>query len=384
MRLIRELFIVGSIQLMSFVGFVQPQSDCVNDQLPITLDLVTHLLFMVPNEETIQIWRSSSGDQLAIPTKFTLPLDASQIILDPSGSKVAYVLLYNGQVASRRIMLLDLFTGQTEEILSSTVANIPQLIDLRWISETQLGFVSNAIEQAYTIVNIGEHSFQTRNANIPIPERDVRGGSSFGDWDIKFSQDFSHAVFIDFRTPAEPIEIWDVENSEKLDIENLPPVSWVGAARAYRWHPTEDIFWIRAGISDWFEIQITTHEILQITDAGSLGILQFPIIHSDTDRSVFQAVNDQQGQFVTSLMLLDDGILKSTCLEITIAVTFNAGTAGWSSEGDFYALAQIDHEREKSMILILDTTSLEFANIYESSSVLPQMEILGWVPSSES
>ncbi len=385
MYLIRGLFVFVLAQSLALVATVHSQNSCVYEELQQPINFDADLLFMYSTEDALQVSTISSSDSSTIQSRFVLPADASQVSLNPSNLKIAYALIDNSEVISRRIMLLDLLTGESSEILESSEDDIPQIIDLRWIDETRLGFVSNGVEQAYTIVSINEGIVQTQSANIPIPERNVRGGSSFGDWDIVFSQDFSHAVFIDFRTPDQPIEVWDLESSTKLGIDNLPPVSWTGGSqgsRAYKWHPVEDVFWIREEISDWYSIDIENNQISKTADEDGLGILQFPAIHPDTNDAIFQAVLELEGQFIRNVVLLKNGVLESTCLETANAI-LNTDTAGWNSNGELYALTRINDLQNESVILVLDTNSLEFFRIHLDDSALAQLEILGWIQETE-
>ncbi len=196
-KLTTKLSIISMLLVTISLSFAQ--ESCGYEEA----DTSQHLLLVIPTNEEQQIWRYSFLEDEAIDTGIRIPISAFQLTLSPNSNQLAYRLIETDESVPNgrefRIMVLDLGEDSEIEVFAGSTPNITQVVDLRWIDEKRIGFVSSAREQQYTIIDIDRLEAKNHRANIPIPVQETRQESARGDWHIEYNSDFSRGAFMNFR-----------------------------------------------------------------------------------------------------------------------------------------------------------------------------------------
>jgi hypothetical protein len=379
-----KLIITAALFCMLTITTVS-QDDCGLDQLDIQNQL---LLFSVSTDTERQLWRHSFAENSSTYTGVSIPDDAAQLVLSPDSSRLAYRLIDYGTLNPDddvlKVNVLDINTGDDAEVFAGTNPDTPQLIDLRWIDNNRLGFISNGREQQYTIVDVETGDSIMHRAGIPIPERDTVGESIWGDWDIAFSPLFSRAAFVDLWE-FDIITFWDLETGSLVKTDVEFPVGWVYPSRPYKW-ADEDHFLIRNDEWNWLEFSVEADTVRQLTDVGEIYRLHAPVVSWDGTSIAFIVYHKDSNNFDTSLAVWNNGELIKSCLNEQTGQYLRSRN-GWDNSSRYFAFTVFEYAAERhppyvyndTSIYVFDTETAALSKIYSLSQTDSTTEAIGWI-----
>ncbi|MCA9882909.1 MAG: hypothetical protein KC708_08065 [Anaerolineae bacterium] len=368
------------ILLFAVVNVISLGQDACEFELSEAADAIDGgFLFLVSSEREQEIWLYDFNQAASNNLEMTLPIDAWGIALSPQGDEIAFAMSNYDEVAAElTVNLLNIETGNTRQVFAGDAdTQITQIVDLHWISESQLGFVSNGPKQQYTIVDVNEGIAKTFRAEIPIPELNVLGGSIWGDWDIKFSPSFLNAAFLHVLDYQSTITFWNLNTKNKVDIDYQIPVRWVANNRAYSWID-DDRFLVRNQESNWLEVSLKQNLVQKMTDAGSLFQLDSPIIAPDGSSIAFLVRDIRLDSFSTMLGIWRNGELALSCIKTTSG-QLQVNSEGWDDTSRYFVFSVYDYENAISEIYLLDVTRNQIADLYLLDFPSTRVSALGWV-----
>jgi hypothetical protein len=339
------------------------------------------ILFVVSTDTEQQIWRYDFFESASVDTGIKIPGDSFQLILSPHSNQLAYGLtdFHTTDLDSptNRIMVVDLKTGNDVEVFSGGSPNYPQIIDLHWIEDGLLGFVSNAREQQYTIVDIENGSSETYQSKIPIPQQETIGESIRGDWHIEYSPDFSRAAFMDFRDYENNITFWNLDSGQLIESDAELPVGWVAVNRAFKWI-NADHFLIRNEELNWLVFSLQNNTIQRITDVGETYRLQAPIVAPNTASIAFVVQDADLNSFNTSIAVWRDSELIESCLNEDSGQYLMTPT-GWDDHSRYFAFTVYDYEDTQTHVYVFDAETARLSSIYLVDKADPKAVVIGWI-----
>ncbi|MAS37359.1 MAG: hypothetical protein CL610_25380 [Anaerolineaceae bacterium] len=373
----RDIFI-ALVLLMSPTLLTYAQHDCQSPIIRIPSPENQRILFSLTTEIEQEVWQYDLQTGEQYDTGHRLPLRSVQLSLSPDQSKLIYAQIVYGEDTNQiKLTLLDMKQDRHRLVFKGD-STIVQIIDLHWIDNQSVGFISNGREQQYTIVDTSDATFVSLSANIPAPPNTTVGESIWGDWDIVFNENFSLAVVIDYRNYDSEFIFWNLIDSAPLILDNQLSGRWINiTARAYKW-ADNDRFLVMDNNGNWFKFDVRKDSIWQVTDVSEEYLLQNPILSPHSSDIVFQSIDAQAGTFATTIAIWREDSLLQTCLTLT-NFQFRMDSSGWDTEGRFYAFTAYDNVSDETYGYLLDTETIEISTIFSKNEADPTATIIGWI-----
>jgi hypothetical protein len=377
MKLVRALAITSILMLS---GILSAQDGCKPALNNSIAGQNYDLLFIASTHTAQQIWRYNFGKQAAVDTKLRIPDDAFQLTLDSGANQLAYGIIKHDPISNKdtlKIDTLNLNTGENVEVHAGKPPELPQIIDLRWLGNNRVGFISNGREQQYTIVDVQNGSSITYHSEIPILPKTNVSESVLGDWDIQYSPNFTRAAFIDFRNSDNTITFWNLDARQQIKTDLELPVRWVDAKGAFEWI-NEDQFLILNAESNWLEGSLESNALRQITDIREDYRLRVPVIAPKQQLIAFQVFDSDSNNFTSSIGVWNGKALIKSCLSKDSG-QYLMNSRGWDKSSRYFAFTVYDYVADETHIYVFDTQTAILSNIYSSNRADPKAVVLGWV-----